>query len=1245
MKILSLRFENINALKGHWKIDFQQAPFDNNGIFAITGPTGAGKTSILDAICLALYHQTPRLKLATEEIMTRNTASCLAEVEFEVKGRQYRAFWSQRRAKNQPDGNLQKPVAELAKIDGEIIASKVSEVRQTIAQLTGLDFGRFTKSMMLSQGEFAAFLNAQAKDRAELLEELTGSEIYGAISQYVFEQHKQEKLALTRMLDQAEGIVLLGDEELAEIKQQQSLLLDQEQHLEQERDVVQKILHWIDKSEQLEHQLKNHQQQRNALKIERENSTADLNLLANAKPAQQLAPSYHQYSEVNAQYHELLAEQQDVGNKIAQEQVRLVESEQQITAVEQQYAAQQKDIDDFEKLNREKLQPLEKKLSVERTNVKNIEQQIQELTHKNTQLIEQKQQHQQTQKEAEQRKQTLSTSLKELEKYKKITEQVPLWQNQYQTLSTNKEKITQQQTLAQNVSQTGEQLKAQIAQDNLIVKQSQLEFDSISDDIVKKQQTKQAILQTLHCSDEQSLKQQLAKLQQQMPTLVSSLDKSKSFNDVAEKHRNNLNLQEQLKQRVANHQLQIEQLRHEYKSMMQQRDDLSKIVEQHRLIISLESLRGQLALEQPCPLCGSKEHPLINEYQQQSELGSSEEQQRLLAIESALKACEQQGKDLKEQLSGLEAELKYVTQTLEEQQSMLMQLQDEWVTIKAQGELDTNIEEYLLLEKLVNERQQQYRHFIAQQEKISDTEQKIVELKQVQTDKEKQLLTQSHQIEQAEKEHQRLLLQHQEINAQIKQLVEEQEILTQQLAAALIDAEQDNCQLFEQEQLVIDIDRFNNWRKGVSQKLEQLLLSEKSLAEVEEQMRSCAQQIALIDAKHRDIEEDIQQYIVKLSENKIVLERLEVERVTLFAYHDIEQYRHQLKQAFEQISKQREQLIQTKQVHLSQLKEYQGLIQRIEKQLDSTQQQLERKKQDWFAQLNESQFVDEQAFKKALLSEEELNRLQALAERMDQEQQKLDTIEEQLKDQKNVLLTMQDDLKGQGIDDFSRAQVEPHLLTIQQQLKQCQLKQGELTQQISHHQQSLQKHNQLMEKIEQFRLNVDDLSYLSSLIGSADGAKFRKFAQGLTLAHLVYLANQHLSKLHGRYLLQNQQDDLLGLAIIDTWQADAVRDVKTLSGGESFLVSLSLALALSDLVSVRTSIDSLFLDEGFGTLDNDTLEIALDALDNLNASGKMIGVISHINTLKERIDTQIKVKKKSGLGVSELAPQFRFIEH
>jgi ATPase involved in DNA repair len=225
-------------------------------------------------------------------------------------------------------------------------------------------------------------------------------------------------------------------------------------------------------------------------------------------------------------------------------------------------------------------------------------------------------------------------------------------------------------------------------------------------------------------------------------------------------------------------------------------------------------------------------------------------------------------------------------------------------------------------------------------------------------------------------------------------------------------------------------------------------------------------------------------------------------------------------------------------------------------------------------------------------------------------------------------------------DTLTGEQLQPQLAELAQQLRENSAAQGEIRQQQKQDAENRQQQQALMTQISAATQTLEDWGWLNALIGSKEGDKFRKFAQGLTLDNLVWLANEQLSRLHGRYLLKRKASEALELEVMDTWQADAVRDTRTLSGGESFLVSLALALALSDLVSHKTRIDSLFLDEGFGTLDSETLDTALDALDALNASGKVIGVISHVEAMKERIPVQIKVKKINGLGYSRLDKVF-----
>jgi exonuclease SbcC len=192
--------------------------------------------------------------------------------------------------------------------------------------------------------------------------------------------------------------------------------------------------------------------------------------------------------------------------------------------------------------------------------------------------------------------------------------------------------------------------------------------------------------------------------------------------------------------------------------------------------------------------------------------------------------------------------------------------------------------------------------------------------------------------------------------------------------------------------------------------------------------------------------------------------------------------------------------------------------------------------------------------------------------------------------------------------------------------------QKELQQQIGGNRQKLKDNEDLKQKQQARAQDIDaqkrecsrwDL--LHELIGSSDGKKYRNFAQGLTFEMMVGYANRQLRKMTDRYLLIRDSAQPLELNVIDSYQAGEVRSTKNLSGGESFIVSLSLALGLSHMASKNVRVDSLFLDEGFGTLDEEALDTALETLAGLQQDGKLIGVISHVPALKERISTQIQV--------------------
>ncbi|MEG0518602.1 MAG: AAA family ATPase, partial [Bacteroidales bacterium] len=314
MRILAIRGKNLASLEGEFEVDFTVDPLKSAGIFAITGSTGSGKSTLLDTICLALFNDTPRINRASDNadiadvkeltikqkdsrnILRRGTTDGYAEVDFvALSGNKYRARWSVRRSRDKIDGSLQNAIYKVFNLtsNSELQGGK-TELLQSVRELIGLTFDQFTRAVLLAQGDFATFLKAAPKEKAELLEKLTGTDIYSRISSKIYENTKQAEAELSLITERIKDVELLSDEQIIGLTTEKETATKEIVQLDAEIKTLTAKLQWLQTNEQLIHGIATAQSELEKSKTAIEEAKPRFDYLNCTESVQQIRDSYKQ---------------------------------------------------------------------------------------------------------------------------------------------------------------------------------------------------------------------------------------------------------------------------------------------------------------------------------------------------------------------------------------------------------------------------------------------------------------------------------------------------------------------------------------------------------------------------------------------------------------------------------------------------------------------------------------------------------------------------------------------------------------------------------------------------------------------------------------------------------------------------------------------------------------------------------------------------------------------------------------
>lgn len=1109
MKILNLRFKNINSLAGEWRINFEDPAF-SRGLFALTGPTGAGKTSVLDALCLALYGQTARQSISKEanEVMTRGTGESFAEVGFEVGGKRYRSRWEQWRARHRADGELQQAARQIVDANtGEVLAEQLKTVAATVGEITGMSFEQFTRSVLLVQGKFDAFLKADDKDRAGILEQVTGTGIYRAVDTAVHARWQVEHGKLEDLLKQqafsAAGV--LPDAERQALETRLATAGKERTELGQRLEQLEAQLQWLGTLSVLRETQAQVASRSEALGERTAAAKPDLDCLAVAESARALDPELGTVDAARK------AETEALGS--------LRKRRAALEALQQALAALEPRVIDAKALALAAGEALSQALPV-LDEVRGLDAQI-------AVALADEKGARKAAEETERRAIKGALDLDQAKHSRAVAGSDLTGAREYlekhaadsllahvlpavETLRTGWEQRQREAAEAADTAHRAEQGRLQAEQE--VVAESEA---------VRTAQVGAAKARTEH---------ELAG-----PALIAAADA-------------------QTKARTAKESAEA--------ARAERQPDLDKLIclaeENLRLtqaVAGLEELRKQLSDGHACPLCGAADHP----YARGNVPEVTEAQRALDGVRAQLAALVATAEAARKAADGAD-------------KAHQARYQKVVLLTSALGQADSGL--------------------ALAQVKVAAAH-KAAEAARVNAARAR---------EAAAKAQSEATAGWQAIAAKLA-TVGLPNPQPQTLARELRDLEKRRDEFARQER------RAESAKAREEATVKAVNEAEIRLGEVQRERLSKQQDLAA---------------------KETAIASLRGSRQARFGDRNPDAEEKRLRQARQDAESVRERLEAEKTRLGSQAEAARTEVTVAEQGALLAADSARAAAATLAARLQTAGFADEAACRVARWDDADVTRVIGVRQQLGQDDLILKSQKEQT--DRDLAAAAAQALTDRPLDeltaarDTGKANWEALMRALGADTESLRADDGKRLATAT-----------LVADIARQQADLNRWNRLHDLVGSSDGSKFPRYAHGITLRRLLQAANPHLERMSGRYrAVWSAESEALLPSVIDRDQGDAERPVSNLSGGETFMVSLSLALGLAEMASGKLHVDSLFLDEGFGTLDSDTLDTAVGTLEGLHQShGKMIGVISHVEQMKSRIPTRIEVRKQ-GSGRSGL---------